>query len=446
MLKFFRIPFALTGTRAAVPDTDPGGDAVNYEEGWTPPYQLPKTDPLSRNIPRDQSNQLMYDITQELQLLQIHGTPDFITSALNGGTPYSYTLGARVRYDDGTNGPRVFVSRVNANTALPTVAANWSPVRDSPPVAAAGGTANALTATFSPSLGLIPDGTIFYLRHAAANTGAATLAVNGGAAKPIVKRANVPLVAGDIAGAASWGLYAYDSALDRYFLLNAMVSPPTSRTVFTSSGTYTKPAGLRAIYFEFQAPGAGGGASQAATSIGQTSLGAGGGAGGFVSGYILASDLLTNETVTLPAGGLGGTTSGTAGAAPGATSFGAHVTFTAPAGGLAGGAASVASIRSAEAGNPGSGSAAGTVQGALSIAGIRGLFGTRYTSGNATGSGGGKSFLGYGGEPSVEGSGGVNGFLGNGGAGGTTGATAANDAFRVGGNGGNGRLSITEIF
>jgi len=220
MLKFFKNPFAITGTRAAIPDTDPGDDSVNYEEGFTLPYQLPKTNPLSKNVPRDQTNQLYYDITQELQLLQIHGTPDFITTALNGGVAYSYGIGDRVRYDDGTNGPRVFVSRKNANTSLPTVAADWSPVRDAPPVAVAAGTANALTATLVPSLGVVPTGTVFYLRHANANTAAATLALNGGAAKSIVRANDALLAPGDIPGAGSWGLYVYDLTLDKYVLLN----------------------------------------------------------------------------------------------------------------------------------------------------------------------------------------------------------------------------------
>lgn len=220
MLKFFRIPFALIGTRAAVPDVDPGDNSVNYEEGFTLPYELPKTNPASLNIPRNQTNQIYFDLSNELALLQAHGTPDYITSALNGGTPYAYSIGDRVRYDDGTNGPRVFVSRVDTNTALPTVAANWSPVRDTTPYAVVAGTANALTAALSPSLGLIPAGTMFLLRHAAANTGAVTLALNGGPAKAVVRSNDIPLGAGNIPGAGSIGLYVYDLTLDKYVLLN----------------------------------------------------------------------------------------------------------------------------------------------------------------------------------------------------------------------------------
>lgn len=239
MLKFFKNPFAITGTRSAVPATDPGTGEVNYPTGYTPPYQLPKTDPSSRNIERDKMNQLFFDITNELQLLQANGVPDFITTALNEGSPYEYGRGALVRYDDGVNGPRVFVSRINTNTDLPTVAASWSPVRfGGIPVAIAAGTANALTATFSPTLGLTPTGTLFLLRHAATNTAAATLAVDGGAAKPIVKADNVNIQAGDIPGAASWGLYAYDVTLDKYVLLTVVPLPPAS-TAEAQAGTAT---------------------------------------------------------------------------------------------------------------------------------------------------------------------------------------------------------------
>lgn len=237
MLKFFKFPFAITGTRSTVPPTDPATGEVNYPTGYPGQYALPKTDPTSRNIERDKFNQLMFDITNELQLLQANGAPDFITTALNEGSPFEYGVGAVVRYDDGVNGPRLFESRVAANTDLPTVAASWRPLRPSGlPVAIAGGTANDLTAAFVPSLGLVPDGTTFLIRHAAANTGAATLAVNGGPAKPIVKSNNVNLQAADIPGAASWGIYAYDLTLDKYVLL-AVTGLPAANTAEAQAGT-----------------------------------------------------------------------------------------------------------------------------------------------------------------------------------------------------------------
>lgn len=219
MLKFFKNPFAIIGTRAAIPAADPGTGEVNYPTGFPAPYQLPKTDPLSRNIPRDQTNQLYFDITSALQELQGHGVPDFITTALNEGVPYSYSIGDRVRYDDGT-ATRVYESLTNANTALPTVAASWRLVRTGTPISVAGGTGNALTAAFVPTLYSLRNGDVFILEHTAANTGAATLAIDGGAALAVVKGADLPLIAGDIPGANSWGLYVYDASLTKFVLVN----------------------------------------------------------------------------------------------------------------------------------------------------------------------------------------------------------------------------------
>lgn len=221
MLKFFRNPFAITGTRAAVPDADPSTGEVNYETGYPAQYQLPKADPNSRNIERDKMNQVLFDATNAIAELQAHGTPDFIDAALNGGVAFSYGIGDCVRYDDGTNGPRLFESLVNANTQLPTVAANWRRLYPGSPVAQAAGTANALTATFVPSVLTPSNGQIFVIEHAAANTGAVTLAINGGAARNVVTASGLALMAGDIPGAGSWGIYVYDLSSDRFTLVNA---------------------------------------------------------------------------------------------------------------------------------------------------------------------------------------------------------------------------------
>lgn len=90
-------------------------------------------------------------------------------------------------------------------------------------VASAGGTADALTATFSPAPRAWPTGVPFMVRAASANaTATPTFTPNSGtlAAKTIVKGANVALVAGDIAGAGHWLLMQYDATLDKVVLLN----------------------------------------------------------------------------------------------------------------------------------------------------------------------------------------------------------------------------------
>lgn len=121
MLKFFRIPFATSGDRAAIPDALDTSGNVSYTEGFGYDYQRPKTDPAAKNIPRDSSNELYFDITTAIKELQSQGVPDFITSVLNGGTAYSYAKNAIVRHNDG-----LYISLVASNTALPSDVTKWA--------------------------------------------------------------------------------------------------------------------------------------------------------------------------------------------------------------------------------------------------------------------------------------------------------------------------------
>ena len=56
--KFFRFAFGVSGDKVAVPDDlDPSG-YVSYKEGFPPDYELPKTDPSRKPVPRDKTNQI----------------------------------------------------------------------------------------------------------------------------------------------------------------------------------------------------------------------------------------------------------------------------------------------------------------------------------------------------------------------------------------------------
>lgn len=217
MDKFFKVPFASAGDVAPIPDAVDGAGNVSFTQGYGPDYQRQKTDPLSKNIERDKNNWLYGAITEELGLLQRHGVPDFITTALNGGVdPHEYGIGDIVRYLGD-----IYASRVAANVDLPSVAASWSRVRfGGIPRAVAGGTGDAVTVDFSPDLGALQDGDPILIQHTAANTGAVTIDPDTSGALSAYKGVNVALAAGDIAGANYWGLYVYDESLNKLQMLN----------------------------------------------------------------------------------------------------------------------------------------------------------------------------------------------------------------------------------
>jgi len=254
MLKFFRIPFATNGDRTAVPDAiDPSG-FVSYDEGYGFDYQRQETDPASKDIERDKMNEIYFDMTTAVAELQAQGVPDFITSVLNGGAAYSYGLNAMCVY----NG-QIYISRKTANTSLPSVSADWSLIRPATARAVAGGTANAVTADFVPDVfATIQDGETVQVYHSTANTGAATLAADGGAATAIVKGADAPLSLGDIPGAGFWGWYQWSATLTKWVMLNpatgVSLSTAQIQTVTSSVAGSALTAGSAATVYDFPNP------------------------------------------------------------------------------------------------------------------------------------------------------------------------------------------------
>lgn len=92
----------------------------------------------------------------------------------------------------------------------------------------AGGTADALSATFPGWPGSpIPDGFLVALRAAAANaTTTPTLASNGGSAITITRVGGVAVRPGDIPGALAEALFRYNQANTRWELLNPATAAP----------------------------------------------------------------------------------------------------------------------------------------------------------------------------------------------------------------------------
>lgn len=226
MLKFFRLPFATTGDKTAVPDAVDSNGNVSYSQGYGFDYQRQKTDPAAKNIERDKMNQIFFDMTTAIAEIQSQGIPDFITSALNGGTAYSYAQYAIVKYSGA-----LYISLVAANTALPSDATKWA-LLPTPALmqqaaymsAVAGGTVDAITAAFTPAIAALPaaPGTLsVFVRAGGANaTTTPTFKADGTLAKAIVKGNNLPLAVGDIAGAGHWLELQYDATLDKWVLQN----------------------------------------------------------------------------------------------------------------------------------------------------------------------------------------------------------------------------------
>jgi hypothetical protein len=127
--------------------------------------------------------------------------------------------------------------------------------------------------------------------------------------------------------------------------------PTTS--VFTASGSWTKPTGLGHVR-AYGVGGGGQGGGCAATGVGQVAEAAGGSAGGYCESVLGASALAATVTVTIGTGGTGAA-AGAAGAAGAASTFGAHWS----AGGGGGGGLGAATATNAVADGAAGGAATG---------------------------------------------------------------------------------------
>lgn len=93
--KTFTVPFADSGDKTAVPDpTQPAG-AVSYTEGFPIEYELDQvTEPTALDVPRQETNQLWFDVTEFLQELQQNGLSVY-------NATYNYVVGAYTIASDG---------------------------------------------------------------------------------------------------------------------------------------------------------------------------------------------------------------------------------------------------------------------------------------------------------------------------------------------------------
>lgn len=289
-----------------------------------------------------------------------------------------------------------FLDEVAANTKTLYDAAHF-------PLTSVGGTANAVTAVLDPDFdadGLV-DGMLFSLTWATANTGGMTLAINGGAAVPVLDAEGGALIAGAVASGLR-SLVEYVGGNFRVLsplLAGAAAGAWSYYIAITASQTWSKPAWLeddQIITVEMWGGGAGGGNS---------ALRGGGGGGGYVRRQFRAADVPSSVSISIGAGGA-------IGAQGGNTTFGALLT-------AYGGGTSTSDKGGAGASPWAKGANDSTSSAAADPATLwHGGNGAQYLAGNATG---GRAIFGGGGGAAVASGGGQTGagvsiFGGNGGA------------------------------
>lgn len=118
---YFDTIFAVDGDLTPIPDPTQGSGTVSYQQGFPVGYSTP-VGSGGFNFPRYQFNQLMNDITTAIQNWQKNTIAPFITSTMNGGSPYSYSMYNMVLY-----GGVGYISNTNGNTDTPP-SSKWNTI------------------------------------------------------------------------------------------------------------------------------------------------------------------------------------------------------------------------------------------------------------------------------------------------------------------------------
>jgi hypothetical protein len=250
-----------------------------------------------------------------------------------------------------------------------------------------------------------------------------------GAVKALHAVAAAPTVTDDTSAGYEVGQYWLDTAGKAVYIATDVTAGAavwqrvtgSDLQVFTSSGTWTKPAGCSRVVVIAIGGGGGGGSGRRGPAGATRCGGSGGAGGGWAYDAIAASLLGATETITIGAGGTGGTapssdnTNGAAGTAGGTSTFGSHVRATGGRGGNGGAtAASIAGGAGVQGGSSGGNGTNGN-----------GSTGEHGTSGAPGGGGGGGVTSGN--NDAGGGNGGQSGWLSGGGAG-SAGAAAGGAA------------------
>ena len=84
MVKIYKQPFAHDGDTIAIPDASQPDGKMSNDDGWTPDYQLPKTDPNYKPVGRQEMNGVFKEVTEALGEVQVQGAASWSPD----GAPY----------------------------------------------------------------------------------------------------------------------------------------------------------------------------------------------------------------------------------------------------------------------------------------------------------------------------------------------------------------------
>lgn len=84
MVKIYKQPFAHDGDAIAIPDASQPDGKMSSVDGWTPDYQLPKTDPNYKPVGRQEMNGVFKEVTEALGQVQVQGAASWSAE----GAPY----------------------------------------------------------------------------------------------------------------------------------------------------------------------------------------------------------------------------------------------------------------------------------------------------------------------------------------------------------------------
>ncbi len=121
---YFLYPFGQS-TSSYAPVSNTGGvtGTMSYQYGFTVNYEQDlQTVATALPIPRNQMNQLFFDITSALQIIQLNGFPMWVASGSGG--PASYPINATIRYSDDI----IYQSAVASNTSTPGTNTDWTAI------------------------------------------------------------------------------------------------------------------------------------------------------------------------------------------------------------------------------------------------------------------------------------------------------------------------------